>query len=125
MSHDIVADALNCIMNAKKRGKTEIVVSVYSKVLINVLELAQKEGYIVGKKIENGKLKIIFDDKLNQCNAIKPRFFVKKDTIEKYLRRYLPARDYGFMIVSTNQGLLSHREAMDQKLGGCLIAYFY
>lgn len=125
MSHDIVADTLNCIMNAKRRGKTEIVVTKYSKFLLSVLDVAKKEGYIKSAVMKEEKLKIEFTEKLNECNSIKPRFFVTKDTIEKYLRRYLPARDFGFIIISTNQGLLTHNEAMEKKIGGCLIAYFY
>jgi len=125
MSQDIISDTLNGIMNAKKRNKTEILVSKYSKFLMSVLELAKKEGYIKGAVIKDKKLKIEFTDKLNKCNSIKPRFFVSNDTIEKYLRRYLPARGFGFLVVSTNQGLLTHTEAMEKKIGGCLIAYFY
>jgi small subunit ribosomal protein S8 len=112
-------------MNAKKRNKTEITVAKYSKFLLNVLELAKKEGYIKNAVITDKKLKIEFTEKLNQCNSIKPRFFVSSDTIEKYLRRYLPARGFGFLVVSTNKGLLTHTEAMEKKIGGCLIAYFY
>jgi len=125
MSHDIVADTLNMIKNAKKRNKNEIVAARYSKLLLNVLEIAKREGYI--KSIDLGKegLKIRFDESLNDCNAIKPRYFVKKEDIEKYVRRYLPARDFGFIIVSTNNGLLTHKEAMKKEVGGCLVAYFY
>ncbi|MEM4230893.1 MAG: 30S ribosomal protein S8 [Candidatus Pacearchaeota archaeon] len=125
MSQDIIADVLNKIMNAKRRKKTSIVVTKYSKFLLNVLELAKKEGYIENFGLRDKKLEIRFNEKLNKCNAIKPRFFVKKDTLEKYVRRYLPARDFGFLVVSTNKGLITHEEAIDKKIGGCLIAYFY
>ena len=50
---------------------------------------------------------------------------VDKDQIEKYRRRYLPARNLGTMIVSTNKGLLTHEEAQEEKIGGSLIAFFY
>jgi len=125
MSQDVVADALNNIMNAKKRKKESIVVTKYSKFLINVLELIKKGGYIKGFDIKNKELKIELSEKINKCQAIKPRYFVDKDGIEKYIRRYLPAKDFGFLIISTNKGLMTHKEAMDKKIGGCLIAYFY
>lgn len=125
MSHDIVADALNMIKNVKKRNKNEIVVTRYSKFLLNVLELAKREGYIKSIELEKEGLKIVFNERLNDCNSIKPRYFVNKDDIEKYIRRYLPARDFGFIIVSTNKGLLTHKEAMEKGIGGCLVAYFY
>jgi len=125
MSHDIIADALNMIKNAKKRSKNEIFVTRYSKLLLKVLEIARREGYIEGLELEKNGLKIKFNESLNDCNAVKPRFFVKKEDIEKYVRRYLPARDFGFIAVSTNKGLLTHKEAIEKGIGGCLVAYFY
>ena len=62
---------------------------------------------------------------LLDCKAIKPRFSVNKTQIDKYRRRYLPARDLGIVIVSTNEGLMTHEEALEKKIGGSLIAYFY
>jgi small subunit ribosomal protein S8 len=63
--------------------------------------------------------------KLNVCKAIKPRYSVTTDRIDKYLRRYLPSRNFGTMVVSTNKGLMTHEEANKNNLGGSLIAYFY
>ncbi|HEB47012.1 MAG TPA: 30S ribosomal protein S8 [Candidatus Pacearchaeota archaeon] len=37
----------------------------------------------------------------------------------------LPARNIGTVIVSTNKGLMTHEEALQEKIGGSLIAYFY
>ncbi|MEK6827540.1 MAG: 30S ribosomal protein S8 [Nanoarchaeota archaeon] len=31
----------------------------------------------------------------------------------------------GTMIISTNKGLITHEEAKEEDIGGCLIAYFY
>jgi len=31
----------------------------------------------------------------------------------------------GILIISTNKGLITHNEAFEEKIGGCLIAYFY
>ena len=46
MSHDVISDALNKVMNAKRSKKKEIIVSNYSEFLIDVLEIAKKNGYI-------------------------------------------------------------------------------
>jgi len=62
---------------------------------------------------------------LSECKAIKPRFSCDKNQIEKYRRRYLPARNLGTLIISTNKGLVTHIEAQNENIGGCLIAYFY
>ena len=46
MSHDIVADTLNEIMNAKRARKNLVVVKRYSKLLLKVLEIGKNNGYI-------------------------------------------------------------------------------
>ena len=124
MSQDIVADALNQIMNAKKARKNSLVVKRYSKVLMGVLAIGKLKGYISSYRTEENDLHIEFG-KLNSCRAIKPRYVVKANTIDKYVRRYLPARDMGILIVSTSQGLMTHQTAEEKNIGGSVIAYFY
>ena len=124
MSHDIVADALNQMMNALRAGKTSVIIERRSKLLISVLAIAKLKGYVLRYAVENSKLIIEFG-KLNGCNAIKPRFIVNSDGYDKYVKRYLPARDIGIIIVSTNSGLMTHHTAEEKKKGGSLIAYFY
>ena len=126
MSQDIVADALNMIRNAKKARKTEVKIKRISNLLVEVLKIMKQEGAVKKYKI-NSKDKIIevtIGD-LTDCKAIKPRFTVDKTQIEKYRRRYLPARNLGVVIVSTNKGLMTHEESQKEKIGGCLVAYFY
>ena len=126
MSQDIVADALNMMKNAKKARKENVEVKRISKLLIEVLKIMKQKGAIKKYKIntKNKSIEVGLGD-LFECKAIKPRFTVKKDQIEKYKRRYLPARDIGTIIVSTNKGLITHEEAIKSGKGGCLIAYFY
>ena len=45
MSHDVVADALSKIMNAKRSHKTVVTVKHHSKVLLAVLAMAKLKGY--------------------------------------------------------------------------------
>ena len=126
MSQDIVADALNMIRNAKKAKKTEVKIKRISNLLIEVLKI-MKQKDVVKKYRINSKDKTIdiTIGNLTDCRAIKPRFTVDKTQIEKYRRRYLPARNLGIVIVSTNKGLMTHEEVQKEKIGGCLIAYFY
>lgn len=123
MSQDIISDTLNEIMNAKKAGKNMIFVKRSSKLLTNVLEIAKKHKYISEFGEKSGLLEIKFN--LNKCKAIKPRFQVQVEEIEKYVRRFLPARDFGIIIISTSSGLMVHEDAYEKNLGGSLIAYFY
>jgi small subunit ribosomal protein S8 len=124
MSQDIVADALNQIMNANRAKKTEVEIKRHSKFLLSILAIAKLRGHITDYKAKDTALTITIG-KLNGCNAIKPRFTVKKENIEKYIKRYLPARGIGLLVISTSQGLMTHQTAQDKDLGGSLIAYFY
>ena len=125
MSQDIVADALNEIMNCKRAGKNELELSSYSKFLLDILKVAMKNDYVDYKLDDtNRKLKIIIKE-LTECRAIKPRFYVGVENIEKYMKRFLPSRNFGIIIISTSSGLLTHSEAYEKNVGGSLVAYFY
>ena len=126
MSQDIVADALNMMRNAKKARKEIVKVNRTSKLLIEILKIMKQHGAVKKYKIDlkNKFVEITLGDFM-ECKAIKPRFTVKKDQIEKYKRRYLPARNIGAIIISTNKGLMIHEEAFEEAIGGSLIAYFY
>ncbi|HKZ33996.1 MAG TPA: 30S ribosomal protein S8 [Candidatus Nanoarchaeia archaeon] len=126
MSQDIVADALNMVRNAVKAGKETLEINRISSLLIEILKIMKQKGAIKRYKIDSKKKAVEIDmGKIFECRAIKPRFTVKKDQIEKYRRRFLPARDIGTIIISTNKGLITHEEAMEKGTGGSLIAYFY
>ena len=128
MKSDIISDALNMIMNSKKVEKTEVRVNRISKFLINLLQMMKDQKYIDFKVEEeiDGKpfvnIKIL---KLNVCKAVKPRYSVTTERVDRYLRRYLPSRNFGTLVLSTNKGLMTHEEASKNNLGGSLIAYFY
>jgi len=126
MSQDIVADGLNMLKNAKNARKETIEVKIISNLFIEVLKIMKQKGAIKKYKInsKDKSVEITIGD-LNNCKAVKPRFTVKKDQIERYRRRYLPARDIGTLIISTNKGLVTHEEAFEENIGGSLIAFFY
>jgi len=125
MSQDIVSDGLNQIMNARRIEKREFIIRRYSKVLLNLFEMMKEKGHIdyeVNEEEKTVKVKIL---RLNECRAIKPRYYASVDGIEKYLRRFLPSRNFGSLVISTNKGLMNHKEALANKIGGSVIAYFY
>ncbi len=126
MSQDIVADALNMLNNAKKARKDSIKIKRISNLLIEILKIMKQEGAIKKYKINAKDRSLeVFLGELSKCKSIKPRFTIDKTQIEKYRRRYLPAREIGKMIISTNKGLITHEEAKEEQIGGCLIAFFY
>jgi len=124
MSQDLIADALNQMKNTKKAGKSQVGIRRHSKLLLSVLAIAKLKGYVKNYKVESGSLNIEMGN-INDCNAIKPRYVIQVGDIEKYVKRYLPAKDIGILIVSTSQGLMTHLTAQDKNIGGALIAYFY
>ena len=126
MSQDIVSDGLNMIRNARRARKEVVQIKRISNLLIEILKIMKQKGAIKKYKIDpkEKSIEVTIGD-LNECKAIKPRFTCDLSQLEKYRRRYLPARNIGTMIISTNKGLLTHDEADKEKIGGCLIAYFY
>ncbi|MDI6826632.1 MAG: 30S ribosomal protein S8 [Candidatus Aenigmarchaeota archaeon] len=128
MRHDTLADVLSTIKNADRIGKRDCITPA-SNLVKEVLKLMQKQGYIgVLEFIDDGrsgKFKVELRGKVNDCNVIKPRYSVKIDEFEKWEKRFLPAREFGILIVSTTKGLMTHEEAKKQKLGGKLLAYVF
>ncbi len=124
MSQDIVADSLNEMTNIRRAGKTSIELKHYSKLLLSILALVKLKGFVKEYKITNKLLKIELNN-INKIQSIKPRFTVRVDEIEKYVQRYLPAKNIGFIIISTPQGLMTHHTALEKRIGGSLIAYIY
>ena len=126
MSHDVVADGLNMMRNAKKAGKESVKVKIISNLLIEVLKIMKQKGAVSKYRIDPKEKSVeIALGSFFDCRAIKPRFTVDKEQLERYRRRYLPSRKLGTVIISTNKGLMTHEEAEEEKIGGCLIAYFY
>ena len=50
---------------------------------------------------------------------------VKKDEYNYWEQRYLPSFNRGILLVTTNQGVMSHHEAVNKGIGGFLIGYVY
>jgi small subunit ribosomal protein S8 len=126
MSHDVVADALNIIRNAQKARNETVKINRISNLLIEILKIMKQQKAIKKYKIDAKEKSITLTiGELAECKAVKPRFTCDKTQIEKYRRRYLPSRNLGTMIISTNKGLMTHEEAQNENIGGCVIAYFY
>ncbi len=129
---DTLANAIASIVNAEKRAKREVVIMPASKLIANVLRVMQKEGYIGDfEYIDDGrwgKIRVTLLGRINKAGVIKPRFPVKYSELIKmpeWLRKYLPSRDIGIIVLSTSQGVMSHKEAISKKVGGVVLAYVY
>jgi small subunit ribosomal protein S8 len=85
----------------------------------------KEKGHIDYVYNKDEKTLVVTIIKLNMCHAVKPRYSTDVGNIDKYLRRFLPSRNFGSLIISTNKGLLTHQDALANKIGGSLMAYFY
>ena len=126
---DPLSNALISIKNCEMVAKNECVFKPGSKLLGNVLKVMKKNKYIEDFEIvddgKSGIYRIKLAGKLNECRAVRPRYKVKKDEFEKFEKRFLPSKDIGILIVTTSEGVLSHKEAIEKKIGGRLLAYVY
>ncbi|RLI90069.1 MAG: 30S ribosomal protein S8 [Candidatus Altiarchaeales archaeon] len=127
--HDLISDAIATIKNYERIGKSECVVRPKSKLLVEILRIFQNGGYIGEFEVSDvgrgGNIRIKLVKQINDCGVIKPRYAVKHDEFQKWEQRFLPARDFGMLIVSTPKGVMSHSDAKKRRLGGRLLAYVY
>ena len=127
--NDTLSTALSKIMNAEKIGKKECLIKPVSRVTKQVLEIMNQHAFLgTFEEIIDGRggiLKTNLLGNINKCGSIKPRFSAQLNEFEKWERRYLPAKGFGIIIMSTSQGMMTHEEARKRRLGGQLIAYCY
>jgi small subunit ribosomal protein S8 len=127
--NDNLANVLSNILNHEKLGKSEITIRQSSKLIKETMSILNKNKYVgayTSAKDNRGEiLKLSLIGRVNECGVIKPRFSVKRNGFEKFEKRFLPAKDFGILVVSTSKGLMTHLEAREKGLGGKLIAYCY
>jgi small subunit ribosomal protein S8 len=126
---DTLANGLTTIINNEMRNKRECIISPASKLLGRILRIIQLNGYIGEFEFiddgRSGKFKVQLLGRINKCGAIRPRFSVKLDEFEEWEKKFLPSRDVGILVISTPRGVLSHREAIEKRIGGRLLAFVY
>ena len=126
---DTLTNGLITIKNNETRNKRECIISPASKLLGQVLRIMQLNGYLGEFEFiddgRSGKFKVQILGRINKCASIKPRFAVKAGDFENWEKQFLPSRDFGLMIVTTSQGIISHRTAEEKNIGGRLLAFVY
>ena len=127
--NDPLSNALSLIANNDKIGRYECKIKPQSIIIKEVLNIMGDRHYIGEYKLvedgRGGHLVLNLLGKINKCGAIKPRFPVTIADYEKFERRYLPAKNFGILMVSTSKGIMTHEEAKKKGFGGVLIAYCY
>ena len=129
MSQDPLNDTMVIIKNAGHGGRADVKLKPASKLIGMVLRVMHENGYISEFELledsRGGSYRVKLSGSINDCGVIKPRFSVKMMELEKFEARYLPAQDFGVLILTTTQGVMSHSKAKELGVGGKLLAYVY
>ena len=129
MQHDLLNDALVALRHADREGKGRVALAPSSRLIGEVLRIFREHRYVEEFAFVPGGRGGSYDVKLarriNSCGVIKPRLAVRARDLERYESRYLPAQDFGLLVLSTNRGVMSHAQARELKIGGKLVAYVY
>jgi small subunit ribosomal protein S8 len=123
-----VADAMNILKNAEMARKKEVVISPASNLLQRILRILQSNAYVGEFERyddgRQGKFKIALLGKINEAKGlIRNSYYVSQ--FEALERRLLPAPGLGIIIMSTNQGVMSMKEAEERHIGGQTLCYVY
>jgi small subunit ribosomal protein S8 len=126
---DTLANGLTTIINNEMRRKRVCLINKASKLLGRVLRVMQLNGYIGEFEFiddgRSGKFRVQLLGRVNKCGAIKPRIPISSKELENWEKQFLPSKEIGVLVISTSQGVLSHREVREKKIGGRLLAYVY
>ena len=129
MRHDPLNDAINMIRNAEMAGLGECTLHPSSKLLGRILKVMEDHHYIQEfeyiARAGGNSYHVELKGAINRCGIIKPRFAVKREDLERFEARYLPAQDFGVLVLSTTAGVISHHKAKELGIGGRLLAYVY
>ncbi|PIU02954.1 MAG: 30S ribosomal protein S8 [Candidatus Diapherotrites archaeon CG09_land_8_20_14_0_10_32_12] len=129
MSVDVFSDAMIIIKNSEFVAKRSCSITPASKLILATCSLLRDLNYIEGFDVKEnprgGILEVKLKGAITECKAIKPRYSVQVSDYERFEKRYLPSKNIGYLVVSTPKGIMAHREAKKQGIGGKLMAYVY
>jgi len=120
---DLTSDAFTIIRNAVM-VKAEEAMLPFSNMLVKILDILKREGYIENHKVVDGpsykqiKVYLRYNGKKPAISKIKKvstpgrRVYASRKEVNSVLR------GYGISIVSTSSGIFSDREAREKGLGG-------
>ncbi|KAH1105481.1 hypothetical protein J1N35_009249 [Gossypium stocksii] len=125
MGRRILNDALRSIVNAEKRGKATVELKPISTVISSFLTIMKYRGYIRNFVLLNphrvGKITVELQGRVNNCRALTYWQDIKVKDIQKYTTFKLPTRQWGYVVISTPDGILDHEEAIRRNVGGQMV----
>ena len=128
---DLVADQLTVMRNSIKIGRKTVIIKK-SKMLIGILDIAKKEGFIEDyQTIEDNKQGMV-KVYLKYSEEGLPVISGLKKISKSGRREHVPAKKVvsvlggvGIAIISTNKGLLTDAGAREQGVGGEIICQIW
>ncbi|CAL0309805.1 unnamed protein product [Lupinus luteus] len=129
MGRRILNEALSAMVNAERRGKSTVEIKPSSTVISSFLQIMKHRGYIKGFQVNDphrvGRIQVELQGRINNCKAITYRQDIKAKDIEDYKSRALPTRQWGYVVITTPEGVLDHEEAIKRNVGGQVLGYFH
>lgn len=125
----VLNNALRTMFNAEMRCKRQVVLQPTSNLLVQFLNVMQNHGFVgeiqYMEEERVGKLHVELHGRLNKIGALTSRNEVGVGKMKYWTQRLLPMRQFGFVVLTTSQGVMDHEEAQRRQLGGSLLGFFY
>ncbi|KAI4385705.1 hypothetical protein MLD38_003699 [Melastoma candidum] len=129
MGRRILNEALRKMVNAERRGKATVDLQPISGVLSSFLQIMKDRGYVRNFQVFDphrvGKITVELQGRIKDCGAVMFRQDIKARQIEEYRIRTLPTRQWGYVVITTPDGILDHEEALKRNVGGQVVGYFH
>ncbi|KAF9616073.1 hypothetical protein IFM89_028539 [Coptis chinensis] len=129
MGRRILNDALRTMVNAERRGKATANLQPVSNAIAEFLKIMKNRGYIKDYKVADmnrvGKITVELQGRIKDCRALTYRQDLKAKEIDEFKIRTLPTRQWGYVVITTPNGVLDHEEAKSQNVGGQVLGYFH
>ncbi|MFS7890345.1 putative ribosomal protein S8 [Helianthus anomalus] len=129
MGRRILNDALTTMVNAEKRGFASAQIQPISNVISSFLTIMKQRGYVKNFEVHDphsvGQIKVELLGRIKDCRALTYTQDIKAHEIENYRLRTLPPQQWGYVVITTPNGVLDHEEAIRQNVGGQVLGYFY